>query len=68
MNSYYFKFREDIIEMKAASLRLAVLQFLNEFYQDQDEELDFKFLGKDYYSNLKEYGFDLQELVTDVLS
>ena len=68
MNSYYFKFREDIIEMKASSIRLAVLQFLNEYYQDQDEELDFEFLGKDYNSLSKNYGFDLKELFDDFLS
>ena len=68
MNSYYFKFREAIIEMKASSIRLAVLQFLNEYYQDQDEELDFEFLGKNYNSLSKNYGFDLKELFDDVLS
>lgn len=58
MNQYYFHYNNSFIEVKASSCKLALLTFLNEFTLTDDDNCEFKFLGKDYPKLLNEYGLE----------
>lgn len=56
MNNYYFSLKGELIEVKSPNSKMAVLTFMLEYYNTQDEKCTFKFLGKDFYNRKTKKG------------